>query len=569
MLDAIYLWARRLARRIGVPITVYRWTGSYLRRVLGLSDTLVADRREQADGRVVAALLVPFHQEAGQASKREPLEKVLGELGGPETFRLLVRSLWSFESRAALEFAYFLCDQPEVELRQAAHLLLAIRSAFWRDFRGAEKFAEVYLDEADQGSDGRQQALAVLAQAKRRLGKLDEALLINRQQSLLQPLNTRFLAERARLLATENQREMLRLLELCDAPGARAEELGNTLYLSYLLERKEFDEAERLARRLETRVPGCPVGRVFLSNALTARDGDVSALPTAFECFGIDCTISAPSFDALRIANRQKSLKDVKDGPLVSVVLTAYNVERYVELAVASILSQSYLNLELIVVDDNSTDSTLERLREIQTRDDRVRIIKNEKNSGTYLAKNAGIQNSEGDLIALCDSDDIWTPNHLERHLEEMATDGGLMVTTSDWLRLFDHAQIEVSPNGAIVEVCPHSTLIRREVFNRIGYFDSVRFGADREFISRIILSYGKPSVCHIAEVLTIGRRHGASLTSSGPGKIIRDQISGVRIDYWEAWNEWQKEKVLKREALINTGIPKERPYHVPIEMEP
>lgn len=98
--------------------------------------------------------------------------------------------------------------------------------------------------------------------------------------------------------------------------------------------------------------------------------------------------------------------------PLVSVVIATYNMGQYITQAIDSILQQTWKNLEVIVVDDGSTDNTSDVMARYKDNSNVV-YIQNE-NQGQPKAKNCGIKNTKGDFIAFCDADDLWEPNKLE-----------------------------------------------------------------------------------------------------------------------------------------------------------
>ena len=100
---------------------------------------------------------------------------------------------------------------------------------------------------------------------------------------------------------------------------------------------------------------------------------------------------------------------------LVSVIIPVFNRELTIEMAVRSVLSQTYSNLELIVVDDCSTDKSVEVVQRIK--DERIRVIVCDKNRGACAARNIGIKNSKGEIIAFQDSDDCWHKDKLEKSL--------------------------------------------------------------------------------------------------------------------------------------------------------
>ena len=102
---------------------------------------------------------------------------------------------------------------------------------------------------------------------------------------------------------------------------------------------------------------------------------------------------------------------------LISVIMPAYNSERSLEEAVKSVLEQTYNELELIIVDDASTDKTLDICKRFAQQDARVRIITNDSNLGRRKARARAIDAANGEWIALLDSDDLWTPDKLEKQI--------------------------------------------------------------------------------------------------------------------------------------------------------
>lgn len=104
--------------------------------------------------------------------------------------------------------------------------------------------------------------------------------------------------------------------------------------------------------------------------------------------------------------------------------MPAFNVERYFESAILSVLSQSYENIELIIVDDASFDDSLALAKAAERLDSRVRVFSMSTNRGAAACRNYAIHQSRGALIAFLDSDDTWEPTKIERQLEAMRTTG-------------------------------------------------------------------------------------------------------------------------------------------------
>jgi len=111
--------------------------------------------------------------------------------------------------------------------------------------------------------------------------------------------------------------------------------------------------------------------------------------------------------------------------PLVSVIIPLYNAEKYIEETMESVISQTYQNWELIVVDDCSTDSSRNIVKEFEKKDYRIKLIELETNfGGPARPRNIGIDNAKGEYIAFLDADDVWLEEKLEIQLGFMVKNG-------------------------------------------------------------------------------------------------------------------------------------------------
>jgi glycosyltransferase involved in cell wall biosynthesis len=106
--------------------------------------------------------------------------------------------------------------------------------------------------------------------------------------------------------------------------------------------------------------------------------------------------------------------------PQVSIIFPVYNGEKSLLKSINSVREQTYQDWELLVVDDASTDSSVERIKMISNYDNRIRLFKMQRNSGAAVARNTAIERAEGRFIAFLDCDDIWFPNKLEQQLSFM-----------------------------------------------------------------------------------------------------------------------------------------------------
>lgn len=125
-------------------------------------------------------------------------------------------------------------------------------------------------------------------------------------------------------------------------------------------------------------------------------------------------------------------------GTRVSVVIPAYNAIRTISETLESVISQTHGNLEILVVDDGSTDGTMAIAEAFAARDQRVRPIR-QANGGVAAARNAGIAASTGDFIAPLDADDLWHPTKIERQLQVFHRNDDRMGLVYTWFALIDH----------------------------------------------------------------------------------------------------------------------------------
>jgi len=169
--------------------------------------------------------------------------------------------------------------------------------------------------------------------------------------------------------------------------------------------------------------------------------------------------------------------------PLVSVVIATYNMGQYLPDAVQSVLDQTWTNLEVVVIDDGSTDDTPERMAELAAADGRVVYVRT-PNQGQPKAKNAGINKAKGNFIAFCDGDDQWRKDKLELQMPQF-NDPEVGVVYSD-VSYFDGdgAELDKAQDGGrvsgfvtnqllIKNFVPFGTaVIRRACVEQDGMFD-------------------------------------------------------------------------------------------------
>ena len=188
---------------------------------------------------------------------------------------------------------------------------------------------------------------------------------------------------------------------------------------------------------------------------------------------------------------------------MISVVIPLYNKEKAIRATLQSVLAQTYLDFEVIVVDDGSKDNSLQVAQSIE--DSRLRVI-HKVNGGVSSARNRGIKEAKGEYIALLDGDDLWESTFLEemiKMIEDFPKAGiwGVSIAFIKNQRLYKWNQGLGEGYRGYVEnyfgtshndlFCSSSVVIRKEVFDKVGYFDErISSSEDLDMWYRIILHY-------------------------------------------------------------------------------
>lgn len=193
---------------------------------------------------------------------------------------------------------------------------------------------------------------------------------------------------------------------------------------------------------------------------------------------------------------------------LVSVILPTYNRMNTITRAINSVLNQTYQNIELIIVDDHSTDGTFDLISELYGDDDRIIYIMNDENMGASKARNAGVLSAHGEIIAFHDSDDVWRPDKLEKQMTILNNSGDevgmvysqfLLHTIAGRLHIWPSDDIpmesksgNILPYVLMVPLCGTPTmLIRKKYFLEMGGFsENIKSLIDYEFTIRFATKY-------------------------------------------------------------------------------
>ena len=487
------------------------------------------------------------HQAQAQTSTqlKADLETMHGRLEeADQKYRGATEELSALKQRATQELAM---QQGAQRVRAEAAAQLAELQRSFQDER------EVFQQQLAQLSQERQAKTATVYEGEKKLIRLEAELEV---RSRLDEVDQKYHAateQVSRLTQQAKQEEVVRKTAEQALQAAEVKLIRLDSELAAL--RTRLEESNQNYRGATEQVT---VLKQQVAHAETAGQAADATAPIG----GIQTGSQLPDVHTVAYKNisymqRKKPLNPASDQvfddkPLISVIMTTYNTIDFIDAAVKSILNQSWRNLELIIVDDCSTDGTRQCAERYALTDKRVRVFCFGENRGTYWCKNYGITLAAGAVITFMDSDDSCHESRLEEQFAELNKKGRAMVTCN-WVRK-DVAGNLVVINGVIERVAFISKMIKRRVIDEIGYFDTIRTSADDEFIKRVKLVYGTQAHFNIPKVLYTGAHRENSLTTD-PENLVnlsasRDSnvpiLSPQRAHYGGSYVGWHKELVSK-----------------------
>lgn len=265
------------------------------------------------------------------------------------------------------------------------------------------------------------------------------------------------------------------------------------------------------------------------------------------------------NLSAVEQLNEQEKSQSHNQRHKVTVIVTTYNASETIESCINSLLQQTWHNLEIIVVDDASTDETLLRLQYLSDNNTAIKIIALPQNVGTFSAKSIGAQYATGEFLTCQDSDDWAHPQKIAEQVQPLIEDDQIIATTSQWLRLDHHGQYYVRQVYPFMRQNPASPMFRLQtVKQETGLWHIVRTGADSEFFERLKLVYGNERIVVVKKPLTIASHRPNSLMTSEQFGIYNRTAALSRLDYWEAWRLWHIETLHQKTSLIMPSVEKQ-----------
>nr|WP_136251671.1 glycosyltransferase [Ningiella ruwaisensis] len=326
------------------------------------------------------------------------------------------------------------------------------------------------------------------------------------------------------------------------------------LYIVILLRLKQLDSAKHIIDRKKTDKSFISDLLLLESNLFHAENVPLScskkldAINKIFQAYKLCTLAKANQNKPLTLNNLKPAVSTrINCGKKVSVIIPAFNAAKYIETALDCLLSQTWKNLEVIIVDDASEDNTSEIVQHwIQSNACRngkeFKLEIKNRNAGAYSARNHGMSIATGDFLTVHDADDYSHPQKIALQAEAIEK-YKKQASVSSWVRcseelVFQHWRVEES----LIHRNVSSLMISRKIFDELGYWDQVRFGADTEYYERVIMRYGRESIIEVLQdvPLSFGLSDSNSLTNKRQSHRITE-FFGVRKDYLDSARIWHR----------------------------
>jgi glycosyltransferase involved in cell wall biosynthesis len=225
------------------------------------------------------------------------------------------------------------------------------------------------------------------------------------------------------------------------------------------------------------------------------------------------------AFNSLEFYPSEEKENNEDDTPLVTVIMTVHRWNDFFPLAVSSVLNQTHVNLELIIVDDCSKMVDVKKYDSLLT-DERIQRIRMEQNSGTYACRNRGLELARGEYVTFADSDDWNHPNRISDNIK-IIQEQDVDLVMGRFIRMDKQGHILF--NGSkISQFCLVGVFIKASVIKQYALrFDGrARFSADSEFFERANILLGKHRIHRHSRIDIFALHHNQSLTGGGPNAI-------------------------------------------------
>lgn len=304
------------------------------------------------------------------------------------------------------------------------------------------------------------------------------------------------------------------------------------------------------ARALAEPAPPSPERSLLLA-ALAIEDEDPAAARDLINAAFVAQGLEAP----LPTGNAVFGLEDFRteaapgqvSGPKVSLVVAVRNAAATLEMAVGSLLDQSWADLEILLVDDASDDETPAIAARLADRDPRVRVLANARTPGAYGARNTGLEAARGAYVGFHDGDDWAQPQRIEQQVRAIEAKD-VAAAVSKHFRLAGDGRPVAPRVFPMIRACPISVLVRADAARAAGPMEEVRLGADSEYLARLDLLLGRRNVARLPQIHLVAGWAPSSLSGAAQTGLTSTEGRDVRAGYER---EWRRRHAQRLKALL------------------
>lgn len=251
----------------------------------------------------------------------------------------------------------------------------------------------------------------------------------------------------------------------------------------------------------------------------------------------------------------------------ISILMPAFNAAHHIEWALNGLLKQTWANIEIIVVDDASSDETSNIVAKLKSIDARIKLFRHDQQQGAYAARNTALKAAKGEFVINHDSDDWSHPERLELMIRPLLTKPAKKMSICSWVRVDSEFMfMKPCPDLRLIHPSISTAMIRLEMLKKLGGWDEVKVAADSEMMGRIIAVYGPAVIETVLPTipLVISREILNSLTTA-PQTHWRSDFFGLRNLYRQSYEEWHRLISEKQaEPLIISAIDQRRSFFCP-----
>lgn len=235
-------------------------------------------------------------------------------------------------------------------------------------------------------------------------------------------------------------------------------------------------------------------------------------------------------------------------GKTVSIITPAYNASKVVGETIESVQKQTFKDWEMIIVDDCSTDNTLEIIEEYAKNDSRIVVLKHEKNSGVAAARNTALKKATGNYIAFLDSDDMWHPEKLQKQIEFMEQNNYVLTYTN-----YQKYISEAKEKGKVI-TCPEKMTYNSIFYNTAIACLTVMVNKDLsgEFFMPLIKH--TEDQCTWQEILKKTEKEAYCLNENlALYRVSADSMTGNKVE--AAKKQWSTYRDFHKLSIVKSGI--------------